>query len=177
MLYGFKNIVAPDQSQPQNSNAGNIAKNRAYTADVIGAVHALSAQAGVTVIELRAEVVGGKVALWLHDGHSQVGVGELDTLEVTGPPAAEAVELRVSDIRDASGAVAYKVWGRNEAGYAVGEWSRNHAGTGIQYVLPMPSTNVVPNWIKFTVGATPLLGQPTPIALDPTGVVKKEGAD
>jgi hypothetical protein len=159
-------------AQPQNTNLGAV---RATTAEMSGAVHALVAQAGVTVVDLRADVVDGKLALWLHDGQSEVSVGELDTLEITGPPAAEWVELRIGDIA-AGGAVGYQVSGQNEAGCSLGAWPRNEAETGIRCVLAMPSDSAQTNWIKFTINATPLLGQPVPLALDPLGVVKKEGA-
>jgi hypothetical protein len=174
MLYGQNETGKSEKSPalPPNANVGGA---RASTAEITGAVHRLPGCAGVTVVELRAGVVEGKVALWLRDGQSELGLGELDTVEITGPSSAEAVELRIADIT-VGGQVAYKVSGVNEAGCMVGAWPRNDAGTGIRCVLPMPCNCTQTNWIKFTIAAAPLLGQPTPLALDPVGVVKKEGA-
>ena len=172
MLYGQKTIDSQiPHAQPENVNF--IAPG-ASTEDTTGTVHALAGQAGVTVVNLRAGVVDGKVGLWLHNGLSEVSVGELDTLEITGPPGATEVELRVADITS-GGAVAYKVSGVNEAGCTLGEWPRNDAGTGIKCVLAMPPGSTQVNWIKFTIGAEPQQGQATPTPLDPLGVVKKEG--
>jgi hypothetical protein len=174
MLYGQNETGKSEKSFTHPLNA-SLGAPRASTAELSGAVHRLPGQAGVTVVELRASVVEGKVALWVRHGECEVGVGELDTLEITGPNAAEAVELRIADIT-AGDKVAYRVSGENEAGCVVGAWPRNDAGTGIRCVLPMPCNCAQTNWIKFTIAATPLLGQPVPVALDPVSVVKKEGA-
>lgn len=172
MLYG-QNTAESETSHAQPENT-NVVKSGANTEDMSGTVHALAAQTGVTVVALRADVVDGKVGLWLNNGQSEVSVGELDTLEITGPPGAETVELHIGDI-PGGGTVAYKVSGDNEAGCTMGEWPRNDAGTGIKCVLAMPSSSTQVHWIKFTISAVPLLGQPAPVALDPLGVVKKEG--
>jgi hypothetical protein len=172
MLYGQKTIESQiTLAQPENVN---FIEPAASTQDTSGTVHAMLGQAGVTVVDLRAEVVQGKVALWLQSGESEVSVGELDTLEITGPPDATEVELRVADITS-GGAVAYKVVGLNEAGCTLGEWPRDDAGTGIKCVLAMPPGSTQVNWIKFTIAAEPQQGQATPTPLDPLGVVKKEG--
>jgi hypothetical protein len=172
MLYGQMTTDSQiSLAQPENAN---LVKPVAHTEDMSGTVHALAGQAGVTVVNLRAGVVDGKVGLWLHNGQGEVSVGELDTLEITGPPGAEEVEIHVADITSGD-VVAYKVSGENEAGCVLGEWPRNDAGTGIKCVLAMPPGISQVNWIKFTIGAEPLLGQQPPIALDPLGVVKKDG--
>ncbi|HWN68137.1 MAG TPA: hypothetical protein VNM90_10900 [Haliangium sp.] len=172
MLYGQKTVES-ETLHAQLENTGAV-QSGAITEDTSGTIHTLAAQAGVTVVNLRAEVVEGKVALWLHNGQCEVSVGEVDTLEITGPPGAETVELHIADIT--SGAeVAYTVAGKNEAGCWVGEWPRNAADTGITCVLAMPASSGQVSWIKFTIGADPRLGQPAPIALDPLSVVKKDG--
>jgi hypothetical protein len=172
MLYGQKTIESQTSHvQPENVT---FIQPRASTEDSSGTVHVLAGQAGVTVIDLRADVADGRVGLWLHNGQSEVSVGELDTLEITGPPGATEVVLRVADIVS-GGAVAYKVWGENEAGCTLGEWPRNEANTGIECVVAVPSGSTQVNWFKFTVGAEPQQSQATPTALDPLGVVKKEG--
>lgn len=174
MLYG-QNETGKSEKSPALPIDVARGAGRASTSELAGAIHRLPGCTGVTVVELRAGVVNGKVALWLRDGQFEVTVGELDTIEVTGPLCAEAVELRIPDIT-VGGQVAYKVSGENEAGCVLGSWPRNDAGNGIRCVLPMPCGCTEANWIKFTIAATPLLGQPTPLALDPVGVVKKEGA-
>lgn len=172
MLYGNKTLDSQTTlTQPENTNVIGI---RAQTEDQSGTVHALAAQAGVTVINLRADVVDGRVGLWVHNGQSEVSVGELDTLEITGPPEADEVEIHIPDITS-GGTVAYKVAGDNEAGCMLGAWPRNDAGTGIVCVLTMPPGSAQTSWIKFTISAEPQLGQAPPIALDPLGVVKKDG--
>jgi hypothetical protein len=172
MLFGQKTIESQaPHAQPENVN---FIEPVAQTEDTSGTVHALAGQTGVTVVNLRADVAGGKVGLWLHNGQAEVSVGELDTLEITGPPGATEVELRIADITS-GGALAYKVWGTNDAGCTLGEWPRNADDNGIKCVLAMPSGSTQVTWVKFTIGAEPQQGQATPTALDPLGVVKKEG--
>jgi hypothetical protein len=175
MSYGNHNTVESEKLHMHVQNA-NLVAPATRTSDLSGRVHLLTGQSGVTVIDLRAAVVDGKVALWLNDGQAEVGVGELDTLEITGPPAAEAVEFRIGDIV-IGGEVAYKVSGQNEAGCSLGAWPRTEAETGICCVIEMPAGSTQVNWFKFTVSATPVQqGQPTPTPLDPLSVIKKGGA-
>lgn len=175
MSYGNHNTFESEKLHTQVQNANLIAP-AASTSDLSGTVHALTAQSGVTVVDLRAGVVDGKVALWLDNGLAALGVGELDTLEITGPPEAEAVEFRIGDIV-IDGVVAYKVSGQNEAGCALGAWPRTEAETGICCVVEMPTGCTQVNWFKFTISATPLEeGRPTPTPLDPLSVIKKGGA-
>ena len=172
MLYGQKTAESETlHAQPENIN---VVASSASTEDTSGAVHAMAAQTGATVVNLRADVVDGKVALWLDNGQGEVSVGELDTLEITGPPGAETVELHVADITIGKD-VAYTVAGKNDAGCWQGEWPRNATDTGIICVLAMPASSGQVNWIKFTISADPRLGQDAPLALDPLSVVKKDG--
>lgn len=172
MLHVLKTAVESESTntQPENANYPSVAMFPASTA---GTVYAVSATSGVPVLELRADVIDGKVALWLdHDGSEKM-FGEPDILEITGPPAVSGVELRISDF--AIGGVTYKVSATNDSGSMLGAWPRNASDTGISCLLSMPSSSAQVNWIKFTVAAQPPSGHAVPTPLDPLGVIKKEG--
>jgi len=172
MLHVLKTTTESDPSnaQPENANFPRVDTLVTYAS---GNVYAVSVESGIPVVNLRAGVVDGKVALWLdHDGSEKL-FGEPDILEITGPPAVAGVELRINDF--IIGAVTYKVSGTNDSGCMTGAWPRNEAENGIKCVLSMPSGSEQVNWIKFTIAAEPPSGHPVPTPLDPLGVIKKEG--
>lgn len=172
MLHVLKTTAESDLSntQPENANFPRVDTLVTYAS---GNVYAVSAESGIPVINLRADVIDGKVALWLdHDGAEKL-FGEPDILEITGPPAVGGVELRIDDFT--IGAATYKVSGTNDSGCMIGAWPRNEAENGIKCVLSMPSGSEQVNWIKFTIAAEPPPGYAVPAPLDPLGVIKKEG--
>lgn len=172
MLHVLKTTTESDPSNtlPENANYPSVAMLPTY---ISGNVYAVSVDSGIPVIDLRAGVVDGKVALWLDHGGSEKLFGEPDILEITGRPAVSGVKLRISDFTINS--VTYKVSGTNDSGSMTGEWPRNTSDTGIECLLSMPSGIEQVNWIKFTIAAHPPSGYAVPTPLDPLGVIKKEG--
>lgn len=174
MLHVLKTTAESDPSNAQPENA-NLPSAGVLTTYSTGNLYAVTVQSGTQVINLRAGVVNGNVALWLdHDG-SEKNFGEPDILEITGPPAVAGVELRIRDFT--IGTTTYKVSGTNDSGCLAGAWPRYECGTetGIKCVMSNPSVSDQVNWIKFTIAAAPPAGHAVPAPLDPIVVIKKEG--
>lgn len=173
MLHVLKSTESTTSvTQPENAN---LPSGLALGTEATGNLYTVSVGAGVPVIYLRASVVAGKVALWVDHGGTEKPFGEPDTLEITGPPGLMGAKLRIRDF--IIGNDKYEVSATIDSGSVTGKWARYAAGTeaGIEFVLPVAAESGGANWIKFTVAATPPEGVPAPLALDPHGVIKKEG--
>lgn len=173
MLHVLKTTEpATSLTQPENANRPLATALDTFSTDN---VYAVSVGIGIPVFYLRASVVAGKVALWLDHGGTEKPFGEPDTLEITGPPGLLGAKLRIRDFT--IGSDMYKVSATIDSGSVTGTWERYAEGTeaGVEFVLPAPSSSGEENRIKFTVAAEPPPGLPTPVPLDPNGVIKKEG--
>lgn len=170
MLHVLKSTESTTSlTQPENANLPLVLALGA------GNLYAVSVGTGIPVIYLRASVVAGKVALWVDQGGTEMPFGEPDTLEITGPPGLLGAKLRIRDFIFNSN--KYEVSATIDSGSVTGTWARYATATeaGIEFVLPAAAESGGANWIKFTVAATPPDGVPTPLKLDPHGVIKKEG--